>query len=79
LPPAVEGEKVMTWRILPRFRDTIRWTPPAVSTPNVTEWCHITVADGLADGPHEITLVPLGDGPVAVRGIEVFRPPLSNP
>jgi hypothetical protein len=76
--PAVDSDTVVTWRILPRFRDTIRWAPPATPTPNATAWIYVTVADGLSDARHELTLVPLGDGPVAVRGIEIYRPPLME-
>lgn len=78
-PPALEQPVVMTWRILPRFHDTIRWTPSVAPAPhNVTDWSYVTVADGLPDGRHEVTLIPLGDGPIAVRGVEVYQPPLEG-
>jgi len=77
-PAALKEPIVITWRILPRFKDEIRWVKPAESMQGIPDWNYVTMADGLPYGEHELTIIPCGDGPVAIRGIEVYRPPLGG-
>lgn len=35
-----------------------------------------TLADGLTNGPHTLTIESLGDGPVTVEAFDIFEPPL---
>ena len=70
----------LLWAIVSDGRDTIRGT---LSAPGPLEWfapafTWVTVADGLPFGEHELKLVPVGDAPIAIRGIEVHRPPLAE-
>ena len=39
---------------------------------------YVNVIDGLSAGRHELTLIPLGDGPFALDSIEVHCPVLSG-
>ncbi len=76
--PALEKPVIMTWQILPRFLYDVRWSEPGKTPPNITAYRYLTVADGLPYGEHELEIVPVGDGPVAIKGIEVHRPPLAG-
>jgi len=69
---------VFTFRILPLFKDEIRWVAPTQSVDQTIDWNYVTVVDGLPCGDHELTIVPSGDGSIAIRGIEVYRPPLAG-
>jgi hypothetical protein len=37
-----------------------------------------TVAQGMANGPHELTIIPNGDGLVPIARLTVYRPPLGE-
>ncbi len=76
--PALEKPIIMTWQIMPRFLGALRWKDSGATPPNVTAYSYITVVDGLPYGEHELEIIPVGDGPVAIRGIEVHRPPLAG-
>ena len=37
-----------------------------------------TLVQGLSNGPHVLTIVPNGDGPVPLQSLTVYRPPLES-
>ena len=76
--PALDKPVIFTWKILPRFKDEIRWSKPETPVENMMNWNYVTIVDGLPPGEHELTLVPVGDGPFAIRGLEVYRPPQAG-
>lgn len=66
-----EGYEI-TWQTLPLFVDT--WQAPVTTDP-AAEYC-TTLALGLSNTEHTVTLVPNGDGPLPVAAFRVYRPPL---
>ena len=76
--PAPDG-LALTWRIVSDSCDDIRAVPapPDGSRDNPpSTW--VTVADGLPFGRHELTLIPTGDAPIGIVGVEIGRPPLAE-
>lgn len=69
---------VLTWEIVPDFLDEIHGTPVAQYDWFKVPYAYLTVADGLPYGKHEVTVIPLGDGQLAIRGIEVYNPPMGG-
>lgn len=70
--PLPEGY-VITWETRPLFTDT--YQPPVVADPS-REYA-VTLAQGLTNGPHTLTLIPNGRGPVPVASFRVYEPPLK--
>ena len=64
----------VTWDVKPLFVDTYR--PPEVEDP-AREYATMLV-QGLANGRHTVRIVPAGDGPVPIRALRVYRPPLRD-
>jgi len=69
--PLPEGYEV-TWETLPLFVDT--WQAPVTEDP-AAEYA-TTLAQGLSNAEHTVTLTPNGDGPIPVAAFRVYRPPL---
>ena len=70
--PVPEGY-VITWETRPLFVDT--YQSPA--TPDKSREYATTLAQGLANGPHTLEIIPNGDGPVPVASFKVYKPPLQ--
>lgn len=66
-----EGYEI-TWQTLPLFVDT--WQAPATVHPAADY--STTLALGLSNAEHTVTLVPNGEGPLPVAAFRVYRPPL---
>ncbi len=62
----------VTWETLPLFVD--RYQAPVTEDP-AAEYA-TTLAQGLSNAEHTVTLRPNGDGPVPVAAFRVYRPPL---
>ncbi len=62
----------LTWEIV---RDSL---DEAHGSPQARPYTYVTVADGLPCVEHELTLIPLGDGPFRIHGIDVFKPPMAG-
>ncbi len=62
----------VTWRTLPLFVDTYR----APATEDPSREYPTTLAQGLENAEHTLTLIPSGDGPVPIAGLRIYRPPL---
>ncbi len=62
-----------TWRVVPLYRDP--WRPDPLPLPGVEQ--RDTVVTLLPFGRHIVDIVPLGDGPVPVRAVRTYRPPLG--
>ena len=82
----LEKEAKLIWPIVPDSSDVLRITsatraeilPQACTVGRYeSNYNCVTVADGLPFGKHKITIIPTGDGPVSIRGIEVYSPPLA--
>ena len=83
----LEKEAKLIWQIVPDSTDVLRITS-ATRAEILPQSCTVgryesnyncvTVADGLPFGKHKITIIPTGDGPVSIRGIEVYSPPLAG-
>jgi hypothetical protein len=70
---------VVTWPIVSDSRDEVHAVPaPPEANRDSPPATWITVADGLPYGRHELTLMPAGDGPIGIVGVEVGRPPLAE-
>jgi hypothetical protein len=69
---------ILTWDVVADFLDEVHGTPVAKYDWFKVPYSYLTVADGLPYGEHEITLIPLGDAPVFVRGFEVYDPPMAR-
>ena len=63
----------VTWQVEPMFVDTYK--PPLA--PDASREYPTTLAQGIPNGPHTLRLLPTGDGPVAIQGFRVYRPPLK--
>ena len=63
---------------MPDFLDEIHGVPLAQYDWFKVPYSYLTVADGLPYGKHELTVIPLGDQPVAIRGVEVYDPPMGG-
>lgn len=69
--PLPEGYEV-TWRVLPLFTDV--YQAPVTEDP-AREYA-TTLAQGLSNAQHTVTLVPNGDGALPMAAFRVYRPPL---
>jgi hypothetical protein len=67
----VPDKLVATWETMPLFVDT--YSAPVLPDPAVETL--VTLAQGLANGTHELQLIS-DKGPVAFRALRVYRPPL---
>jgi len=73
-PPFVPPDKIVaTWKVIPFFADEFQ-SPPAADPATETL---VTLAQGLSNGPHELQLIGK-DGPVKIRAIRVYQPPLGR-
>jgi hypothetical protein len=68
-PPGFE----VKWEVVPLFTDTLRATPEG----KLGEVRQVTLAKGLANGPHTLEIVPNGDGALPIESIVVHEPPLK--
>ncbi len=66
LPPQFTVE----WEMRPMSLDT--WKAPAGMKPESDS--HETVIRCWTDGPHELQIIPNGDGPVALQSLTIFSP-----
>ncbi|NLO04994.1 MAG: SGNH/GDSL hydrolase family protein [candidate division WS1 bacterium] len=64
----------VTWRVLPLFTDV--YQAPVTDDP-AREYA-TTLAQGLSNAQHTLTLVPNGDGAVPIASFRVYRPPLRE-
>lgn len=71
--PLPAGYQV-TWQVKPLFVDT--YQAPKAEDP-AREYA-TTLAQGLSNTRHALRIVPNGDGPVPIRAIRVYRPPLRE-
>ncbi len=63
----------VTWETKPLFVDTL--VAPAKTDPTRESTQTITLAQGMENGPHTLTLVPAGKGEnVPVERFRVYRP-----
>ena len=62
----------LTWEIVRDSLDEVHGSPDA------RPYAYVTVADGLPCTEHELTLIPLGDGPFAILGVDAFKPPMGG-
>ncbi|MGC9316929.1 MAG: SGNH/GDSL hydrolase family protein [Armatimonadota bacterium] len=62
----------VTWQVKPLFVDT--YEAPVTDDP-ARDYA-TTLAQGLSNAEHTVTLAPAGDGPVPVAAFRVYRPPL---
>jgi len=74
-----DGNLKLIWWVTPLGTDEVHCRPAA----GYALWDdmpkqYVNVIDRLPCGEHELTLIPLGDGPFALDSIEVHRPPLSR-
>ena len=69
LPP----DFTVTWEAKALFKDT--YEAPVVNDP-AHDYATM-VAQGLSNGPHVLKIIPNGDGPVVVKALRVYRPPLQ--
>jgi len=70
--PLPEGYEV-TWETKPLFVDT--YQAPEATDPS-REYA-VTLAQGLSNGPHTVELIPTGDGPVPLKSLRVYEPPVK--
>ena len=68
LPP----DYLVTWEAKPLFVDT--WIAPAEQDPTRESTRTITLAQGLENGPHTLTMVPVEGKEVPVEKFRVYRP-----
>ena len=72
-PPFVVPDKIVaTWKVVPFFADEFQ--APSIADP-ATETL-VTLAQGLSNGKHELQLIGNG-GPVKIRALRVYQPPLK--
>lgn len=76
-PVPLDRPLTLNWQIVADGQDEVRGLPANVP-PDRARCTYVTVADGLPFGQHELTVVPVGDGPIGIRGVEVYRPPLAE-
>lgn len=69
--PAQAG-KTVTWRCVPIARDV--WTPQGGADPSLED--RAILAQGIANGPHVLEIIPNGDGPLGLRAFVVHQPPV---
>jgi len=62
----------VTWEVKTLFTDV--YQPPKTDDP-AKEYA-TTLGQGLSNAQHRLELVPNGDGPVSIKAIRVYRPPL---
>jgi hypothetical protein len=69
-PPPVGYE--VKWKVLPMFTD--QYQAPATSDNGKVY--STTLAQGLTNTVHTLEIIPNGDGPVPIEGLQVYRPPM---
>jgi hypothetical protein len=62
----------LTWQIVRDSLDEVHGSSQA------RPYTYVTVADGLPCVEHELTLIPLGDAPFRIQGVDVFKPPMAG-
>jgi len=60
------------WKIVPDYLDVIQ------SPPGIQKAFYVTVADGLPNGKHELTITPTGNGSVGIAAIEIHNPAIGD-
>jgi hypothetical protein len=67
------------WRVVADYRDQVKCGPVPKDWPqNQDYFQYVTVADGLAPGEHELTLIPDGkSGGFSIHAVEAFNPPMA--
>ena len=63
----------ITWSVLPD-RNVDVWKPQLRDTTGAVD--QTTLVQGLANEPHELTIIPNGDGPVPIASLTVHQPPM---
>lgn len=63
---------VTTWKVIPQFIDV--WKPEPVSAPALEG--RTILVHGLANEEHTIEIIPNGDGPIPIKELVVYKPPL---
>ena len=71
VPFTIPDRVVATWTVVPFFMDEFS----AASNGDPTSELVMTLAQGLANGPHELQLVRSGQG--NIRALRVYQPPLK--
>ncbi len=69
-PPPVGFE--VHWSVLPMFRDVYQ-APDALDSAKVYE---TTLFQLISNTHHSVDIIPNGDGPVPIKALQVYRPPL---
>lgn len=62
------------WRVVANGVDT--WRPNPLINPARED--RTTVVQGIANSPHTLEIIPNGDGPVGLRAIVVYQPPVKE-
>lgn len=62
------------WSVVPLFTD--KFTAPATTDKN--KMYKTTLVNGLQNGPHQLQLIPDGNGNVPVLSFDIHRPPLEK-
>lgn len=76
---ALARPPLLTWSIVPDGLDRVHgMADTGKDAAAGTHSTYTTLADGLSNGRHELTLIPLGDGPFSVHSVEVHCPPLRG-
>ena len=69
--PALKPGLTLAWEIVPDFIDVVQGSA-------ATPYKYVTVADGLPNGKHELTIVPVGGSRFLISAVEIHRPPLGR-
>jgi hypothetical protein len=73
-PAPVTAGYTIRWQAVPLFTDV--YTPPAALDPTRDQ--AVTLAQGLTNGPHMVSLTSVGPGRLPIRALRSFAPPFPH-